>query len=163
MMEDVAGFTAEDLSLLSRAAVLAGATVALAKYSGGGTKGEFQAILQGLRTAAAHYPGNPLVQALPSPDAEQTAQRMAEQYHSDLRQTEYQDFKMAALNRCASAAELLAQKASPQQAAEVRESILAMCQHVAEASRESGWFSGPRVDVKEAGAIEEIARALALR
>ena len=160
MTGDTNHFTAEDLSLLSRAAVLAGATVALSKYSGGGTKGEFETVLQGLRAAAARYPSNPLVQALPGAEAQQEVQRMAAQYRSDLRQAQFQDFKMAALNRCASAAELLARKASPSQAAEVRESILSMCQEVAEQSRESGWFSGPRVDVKEAGVIEELGRAL---
>ena len=55
----------EDITLVRRAAVLAGATVAITRYSGeGGTRDEFRGIIEGLEQAVAKYPNNPLVQAL---------------------------------------------------------------------------------------------------
>jgi hypothetical protein len=154
-------FTPEELSLLARAAVLAGATVAIAKYSGSsGTQAEFQAILEGLRQATLQYPSNPLVQALLTDNTRKEVEQLAPQFRSDIRQRAFEDFKFAALNRCSEAAELLARKAAPEQAAEVGQGVLLMCRHVAEKSRE-GSRSGPGsspADPMEQAVIDQIAR-----
>ena len=162
-MENNPQFTSDDLTLLSRAAVMAGATVAIARYSGkGGTNHEFQAIASGLEAAVRQYPDNPLIQALLTPEARLDIDGLARQFSKDVRQTTYQDYKMAALNRCAQAAELLDAKAPGQTGLQVRQGILDMCRQVAAASKESGWMSSQAVDVREEGALEEIARVLGL-
>jgi hypothetical protein len=154
-------FTSEELTLLARAAVLAGATTALAKYSGGsGTQAEFQAILEGLQQAAQQYPANPLVQALLADETRKEVEQLAPQYRSDIKQRAFEDFKFAALNRCSEAAELLARKAAPAQAAEVGQAILLMCRHVAEKSREGSRFGsgGSPTDPMEQAVIDQISR-----
>jgi hypothetical protein len=154
-------FTSEELGLLARAAVLAGATVAIAKYSGGsGTQAEFQAILEGLKQATQQYPSNPLVQALLTDETRKEVEQIAPQFRTDPKQRTFEDFKFAALNRCSEAAELLARKAAPDQAAEVRQGILLMCRHVAEKSREGSRFGsgGTSIDPMEQAVIDQLER-----
>jgi hypothetical protein len=160
-VDDGQNFTSEELTLLARAAVLAGATVAIAKYSGGsGTQAEFQAILEGLKQATLQYPANPLVQALVNEQTRAEVERLAPRFRSDIKQRAFEDFKFAALNRCSEAAELLARKAAPGQAAEVKQGILLMCRHVAEKSREGSRFGsgGSPADPMEQAVIDQIAR-----
>ena len=157
------GFTADDLNLLRRAAVLAGATVAITKYSGaGGTRDEFSGILEGLRDAVAQYPNNPLVQALVADETRAEADGLYPQFRQDPTQKAYEDFKLAALNRCGQAAELLKAKASPEQAAEVKSAIVSMCEYVAQRAKEGSvlGFGGTRVDPMETAAVEQVRRAL---
>jgi hypothetical protein len=151
-------FTPQELSLLARAAVLAGATVAIAKYSGGsGTQAEFHAIIEGLQQATRQYPANPLVQALLTDETRQQVAELAPQFRSDPKQRTFEDFKFAALNRGSEAAELLSRKATPEQAAEVKQGILLMCRHVAEKSRE-GARSGSATDPMEQAVLDQIER-----
>jgi broad specificity phosphatase PhoE len=154
-------FTPDELGLLGRAAVLAGATVAIAKYSGGGgTLSEFHGIIEGLQQATQRYPSNPLVLALLTDDVRRQVEQLAPQFRADPKQRTFEDFKFAALNRCSEAAELLARKAAPDQAAEVREGVLLMCRHVAEKSREGSrfGFGGTPVDPMEQAVIDQIER-----
>lgn len=156
-------FTNDDLTLLRRAAVLAGATVAITKYSGsGGTRDEFRGIIEGLQEAAARYPGNALVQALVSDETRAEADGLYPQFRQDPTQKTYDDFKLAALNRCGQAAELLKQKASPEQAGEVKATIVSMCEYVAQRAKEGTMlgFGGTRVDPLETAAVEQVKRAL---
>ena len=161
-MDSGQDFTSGELSLLARAAVLSGATVAITKYSGsGGTQAEFQAILDGLKQATQQYPANPLVQALLTDEARSEVEQLAPQFRSDIKQRAFEDFKFAALNRCSEAAELLARKATPDQAAELKQGILLMCRHVAERSKEGSrlGFGGAPTDPMEEAVIDQIARA----
>jgi hypothetical protein len=154
-------FTPEELGLLARAAVLAGATVAIARYSGSsGTQAEFQAILEGLKQATQQYASNPLVQALLTDQTRKEVAELAPQFRADLKQRAFEDFKFAALNRCGEAAELLARKAAPEQAAEVKQGILLMCRHVAEKTREASRFGGASAptDPMEQAVIDQIER-----
>ena len=162
MVDEGTDFTTADLTLLARAAVLAGATVAIAKYSGSGTQAEFQALLEGLKQATEHYPANPLVQALLTDETRRKVEQLAPQFRADPKQRTFEDFKFAALNCCAQAAELLSRKAKPDQAAEVKQGILLMCHHVAEKSKEgsSSGSGGARTDPMEQAVIDQIERAL---
>ena len=156
-------FTNDDLGLLRRAAVLAGATVAITKYSGaGGTRDEFAGIVEGLREAAKRYPNNPLVQALTTDETRVEAEGYYPQFKQDPTQKTYDDFKLAALNRCGQAAELLREKAAPEQAAEVKAVIVTMCEYVAQRAKEGSvlGFGGTRVDPLETAAIEQVKTAL---
>jgi hypothetical protein len=154
-------FTSEELSLLARAAVLSGATVAIAKYSGsGGTQAEFQAILDGLKQAIQQYPSNPLVQALLTDEARSEVAQLAPRFRADPKQRTFEEFKLAALNRGSEAAELLDRKAAPDQAAEVRQAVLLMCRLVAERSKEGSFLGlgGTPMDPMEQAVIDQIAR-----
>jgi hypothetical protein len=162
-MDEGPEFTTADLTLLVRAAVLAGGTVAIAKYSGsGGTQAEFQAILEGLKRVTEQFPANPLVQALLTDETRREVGQLAPQFRADPKRRTFEDFKFAALNRCSEAAELLARKARPDQAAEVKQAILSMCHHVAEKSKEgsSSGTGGANTDPMEQAVIDQIERAL---
>jgi hypothetical protein len=153
----------EDNTLLAQAAALAGATVAIIKHSGRrGTYKEFDALVAGLEEAARRYPANPLVQALLTPATRNQIAGFAREYADVPKKTTVQDFKMAALNRCAQAADWLDQHAVPAQAVEVKQCILTVCRQVAAESSEGGFlgFGGVQVDALEEGVILEIARAL---
>jgi hypothetical protein len=157
------GFASEELSLLGRAAVLAGTVVALSKYSGSsGTEQEFRAIVEGLEQAVQRYPSNPLVAALLTPETRSQAAELAP-YHRDApTQRAFEDFRLSAMNRCTDAGDLLKRKATPDQASEVIGAIVAMCEYVAQRSKEGTTFGfgGTRVDARETATIEEIRRAL---
>jgi hypothetical protein len=158
-------FSESDLSLLRKAAVLAGASVAITKYSGaGGTRDEFRGIVEGLEEAAGRYPHNALVAALLSDETRTEADGLYPQFRNDPTQKTYEDFKLAALNRCGQAAELLKAKASPEQAAEVKGAIVSMCEHVAQRAKEGTvlGFGGARVDPMELAVVEQVRRALEL-
>jgi hypothetical protein len=153
----------QDDGLLAQAAALAGATVAVVKHSGRrGTHEEFVALVMALEEARVEYPENPYVQALLTPETRQQIAGFAEQYAEVPKQTEVNDFKMAALNRCGQAAEWLEANASPKEAAEVKTSIIAACRRVASESKEGGPFNftADNIDSFEVSAIEEVVRAL---
>ena len=148
----VPDFDNRDLSLLRKAAVLAGAAVAITKYSGaGGTRDEFRGIVEGLEAAAARYPNNPLVAALVADETRSEADGLYPQFRVDPTQKTYEDFKLAALNRCG-------------QAAEVKTAIVEMCEHVAHRAKEGSLlgFGGTRVDPMELAVVEQVRRALQL-
>ena len=154
---------ADDNGLLAQAAALAGAVVAVAKHSGRwGTRQEFAALVAGLEDAAAEYPDNPYVQRLLTPATREQIAGFAERYGTPLRQSEVNDSKMAALNRCAQAAEWLEANVSSQDGAEAKASILNACRRVASESKEGGFFTfaASNVDVIEQSVLDEIARAL---
>jgi hypothetical protein len=161
----VSDLTASDLSLLRKAAVLAGAAVAITKYSGaGGTRDEFRGIVEGLEEAASRYPANPLIAALVSDETRAEADGLYPQFRNDPTQKTYEDFKLAALNRCGQAADLLKEKAPPEQSAEFKAAIISMCEYVANRAKEGTvlGFGGTRVDPLEMAMVEQVRRALQL-
>jgi hypothetical protein len=157
------GFTPDELGLLRKAAVLAGAVVAISKYSGSsGTDQEFRAIIEGLEQEVQRYPANPLVAALLTQETRSEVQGLAP-YHRDApTQRAFDDFRLSAMNRCTDAGELLKKKAAPEQAAEVIAAIVAMCGYVANRSKEGTvfGFGGTRVDARESAMVDEVRRAL---
>lgn len=163
------GLTNDEVALVRRAAVLAGATVAIARYSGaGGTRVEFHAIMEGLERAIADFPDNPLVRSLISLETRADVNDLAPQFHDAVTQRDYADFEMAALNRCTQAGEVLKAKLPPERATEVRAAIVKMCEHVAQASVEkplgsadpTGDADDEPVAVREATAVKSVIRAL---
>jgi hypothetical protein len=160
MLADIA-----DDGLLAQAAALAGAFVAIVQHSGRrGTHEEFEALVRGLEDAGVEYPENLYVQALLTPATREQIAGFAQEFDEVPSQTIFNDFKMAALNRCAQAAEWLAANATPDAAAEVKASIVAACHLVAAASKEEGPMnSAPgNVDDFELSAIDQVSRALGI-
>lgn len=158
------GLTADEVEMLRRAAVLAGATVAVARFSGeGGTRAEFNAIIDGLELAAERVPGNVLVQALLGGNTRAEVADLAAQFQNGAAtQRDYADLEMSALNRCAQAGELLKVKAPPDRAAEVRAAVVSMCEHVARAGIEetTDGTATARVTIRETNAVNSVRRAL---
>ncbi len=155
-----------DNGLLAQAAALAGATVAIVKHSGRrGTHQEFDALILALEAAKAEYPANPYVQALLTDATREQIAGFAAQYDEVPKQTDVNDFKMAALNRCGQAAEWLAANASPAAAAEVKRSIVEACRRVAAKGKESGLLdlAVGNIDDFEVSATDEVARALGMQ
>ncbi len=155
--------TAEDLALLGRAMVLAGGTVAVARFSGAlGTFREFETIIAEVEALQREHSNNSVLQGLPMDAMREEALALGRDYDADLVQSAYQDFKMAALNRLSQANEVLMQKATPEQAEVYRQGVLRVCERVARARSEGGFlgFGATPVDYREAAAIEEIGRVL---
>lgn len=153
----------DDNGLLARAALLAGALVAVIRHSGRhGTQREFDALVMGLDAAKTQYPGNELVQRTLTNDVRDRANQYAREYATAPSQKDAQDFKLSALNRAGQAADWLDQNAPAEVAREWKQAVLAMCQTVAEAGKEKGFFGigVDPVDEFETGVIEELRRAL---
>ncbi|MCC6453351.1 MAG: hypothetical protein IT328_00260 [Caldilineaceae bacterium] len=160
MLADIA-----DDGLLAEAAALAGAFVAIVQHSGRrGTHEEFETLVRGLEDAGVEYPENVYVQALLTPATRQQIADFAQEFEEAPAQSIFNDFKMAALNRCAQAAEWLAAHATPEAAAEVKASIVAVCRLVAAASKEEGAMNNApgNVDDFEVSAIDQVSRALGI-
>jgi hypothetical protein len=157
--------TGDELALLGRAMVLAGGTVAIARFSGArGTLEEFEAIAAEADALRRDYPDNPALRDLPIDDMRREATSIGRDYDADPTQSAYQDFKMSALNRLSRANDLLAQKLSPEDAADYRKGVVRVCERVAQARSEGGFLGigATPVDYRESAAIEEIRRVLSV-
>lgn len=153
----------QDEGLLAQAAALAGATVAIVKYSGNrGTHKEFSALVKGLEDAAAQHPNNPYIKALLTPASRRQIDGFSQQFDDVPKQSTVNDFKMSALNRCAQASAWLLAHAPADAAAEVKTAIIAVCHRVAAESKETGTFTcgADSKDPFEESVIGEIDRAL---
>jgi hypothetical protein len=163
MTPDVMPETIDDEGLLAQAAALAGSIVAIIKHSGArGTRQEFAALVSALEAAPARAPANPYLPLLLTAETRTQIAGFAQRYTDVPKQTEVNDFKLAALNRCGQAAEWLAAHVAPAQADEVKQAIVDACRQVAAESKEGGLlaFGVDPVDAFEASVIEEIGRAL---
>ncbi len=158
---------ADDDGLLAQAAALAGTMVAIVRHSGrSGTRQEFDTLISGLEEVALEHPENVYVQRLLNAETRRQITDYAKLYDEVPKQNQVNDVKMAALNRCAQAAEWLDTNVSPEDAAIVKTSILTVCRQVATESSEEGAMSFSagdaenNVDVAEQSALDEVARAL---
>jgi hypothetical protein len=155
--------TAKDLGLLGRALVLAGGTVAIARFSGArGTLQEFETIIAEAEALQREHSENPALRGLPIDEMRQEAMALGRDYDADPSQSAYQDFKMSALNRLSQANEVLMQTTTPEQAEAYRQGVLRVCERVARARSEGGFMGigATPVDYRESAAIEEISRVL---
>jgi hypothetical protein len=153
----------EEQTLLIRAAVMAGISVAVSKWSGdSGTSSEFSIIPRALLDAIRDYPSNAILQSLASNAGKQELEALTTQFSANPTKMQPQDVKPFALRRCDELAELLASKVTPQEAEQVKQAIIAMCRRVAEESKEDAFFGlgGQRISPEEVGVINEVARAL---
>lgn len=80
------------------------------------------------------------------------------------REQQMQTFKTSVLQRVKSAADLVASKASPEEAAAYRKMLVDIAQKAADASTEGGFlgFGGVRVSDKEKAFISEVGKAAGL-
>lgn len=155
-------WTSEDTTLLIRTAVMSGIAVALSKTdSNRATHSELAAI-------APHFVGiarnssNPVLQTLAGEKEAAEMRSMAEQFTNDPSTLKLQDIRPFALRRCDELAEVLAAKATPEHAGEVKQAIIDTCQRVAEETKTGAFLGlgGVRVSPEEAAIIAEVRRAL---
>jgi hypothetical protein len=140
-VNDDRNLTVEDLALLGRALVLAGGTVAIARFSGArGTAQEFEVIITEAEALRREHSDNPILQGLPIEEMRRDAAVLARDYDVDPTQATYQDFKMSALNRLSQANEVLARTATQSQAEAYRHGIVRICERVAQARSEGGFL-----------------------
>lgn len=80
------------------------------------------------------------------------------------REQQLQNFKSAVLQRVKSAVDLVATKASPEEAGAYRQMLVNVAQKAAEASKEGGFlgFGGVRVSDKEQAFITEVKKTVGL-
>lgn len=153
--------SADETTTLLRAFVMAGMSVAAAKSSGAaGTVTEYVAIAEGFIAQIERHPHNSIFSALANDAARAEIERLLQQFNPET--IKLHEIKPFALRRCDELADILDAKSSPAERAEVKQALLAVCQSVAEASKEGGFFGigGTRVGLEEAAVIREVARAL---
>lgn len=154
--------TDDELAQLARAVVMAGVAVAVAKWSGKtGTNAELEVIGKRFYHEAERYPDNTIIRALLGDAGRRRIDEFVTQF-SDTTERRAQDVRPFTMRRCDEAAEVLAAKATPEEAEQVKQAILSMCRHVAEESKEGDFlgFGGTRISPEETAMINEIARAL---
>jgi hypothetical protein len=154
--------TDDQVTQLARAVVMAGIAVAAAKWSGdSGTASELSVIGKRFYDEAAKHPANPVIQAISAPAARLRMDELVAQFR-DTTSRRLEDVRPFTLRRCDEAAEMLASISTPEQAEEVKQTIIATCYRVAEESKEGAFLGvgGQRVSPEETAIINEIARAL---
>ncbi|MCC7161224.1 MAG: hypothetical protein IT331_01915 [Anaerolineae bacterium] len=155
--------TPDEQTVIARAAILAAATVAISKYSGkGGQNREFDAMLNEYTNVARQNPDSPLLQLLLLPIVPTEIAQLKRQFEQDPKQSVFNEFKMAALNRCAQAAALMDAQASPADAALFKKTVMDVCDRVAHATAEGSvmGLGGTSLDAKESAVIAQVRRAL---
>jgi plasmid stabilization system protein ParE len=155
-------WTPEDTTLLIRTAVMSGIAVALSKTDSN------RATLNELAAIAPHFldiarkSSNPLLQVLAGENEAVEMRTMTEQFTTNPATLKLQDIRPFALRRCDELAEILAAKATPEQAGEVKQAIIDTCQRVAEETKTGAFLGmgGVRVSPEETALIAEVRRAL---
>lgn len=156
-----AGLTPEEINTLIRATVMAGMSVSASKSSGAmGTAAEFAAIARSFIEQIGAHTSHPVLGALANDEARTEINRLVQQFNPET--IKLQDIKPFAMRRCDELADILAAKCTPEEGETVKRVVLAVCQRVAEESREGGIFGigGVRVSPEEEAVINEVARAL---
>lgn len=155
-------FNDEDAKLLVRTAVSSGYAVAVVKWSGKtGSLAEMEIIPKAFVDAAHKHTSGALRDALTSNDMKQRLNELVAQFSVN-QESDRHEAQTFARRRCAELDEMLAVKATSGDADAVKQTIVAMCQRIAEESKEGDFlgFGGKRVSPEETTVIAEVARAL---
>jgi hypothetical protein len=154
-------YSADEWKICLRAPLMAGLAVIAASPSGPlGVLREMFAVGKLVSETRAQGGSNELLRALVSeigaPDAR------GQMDASELRGLGTEQLRAHALDACRAFAALVDRKASPEEAEGVKRWLVGIAQRTAEAAKEGGFlgFGGTQVSRTEAGAIQEVARAL---
>lgn len=161
-------FSADEWQLLLDVPVLTGFLVSVASESGPiGTLREIWQSVAGPAEAAREHGGSALIQALEAdlerhPEGGQPATDRAQATAREA--SDPAAFGAAVLEKCRAATALLREKASPGEAREYADWVLASARSVAEASKEGGFLGlgGQKVSPEESTILSEIATALGM-
>jgi hypothetical protein len=155
-------WTPEDEKLLIRTVIMCGIVVALSKTdSKRKTEDELTSIER-------HFAGivrksnNPLLSLLATDKGAEDMRTLSRQFLENPENLRLLDVRPFTMRRCDELAETLAVKATPEQAAEIKQAVIDVCQSVAEESKSDSFLGmgGVRVSPEESAMIAEVRRAL---
>ena len=165
-MTTIADFTAEEAQLLTETPFAVGMAVMMAGKSGLGTIKEATAVASSVMAGRQTYTNDTLIQTLVSTlEAEAKEDRAATKAKvNPFEKVPPDQVLPIALERCRQTADLLAQKASSEEAANYRQWMLAVADKVANAAKEGDFLGigGVRVSEPEKAVIQQISEALAI-
>jgi hypothetical protein len=157
-------YSAEEWQLLLDVPVFVGAAVMVVGKSGLGTMKESFALAQETIGALKKYPDNELIQGIMESRLKDKEKSSIESFSSPMLKLRPEEFKVAVVEQCKSAARLLASKSTPEEVTGFHNWIDEITDKVANAASEGGilGFGGTQFSDVEKQAISEIKAALAL-
>lgn len=152
-------WTPEDAKLLIRTVIMSGIAVALSKTDSKRKTSDEMAAIEKNFLDIARRSSNPILSSLAG---NQDVHVLATQLTENPENMHLLDVRPFTMRRCDELAEALSLKATPEQAAEVKQAILNVCQSVAEESKSDSFMGmgGTRVSPEETAMIAEVRRAL---
>jgi plasmid stabilization system protein ParE len=155
-------WTPEDEKLLIRTVIMSGIVVALSKTDNKRKTEDELASIEKNFVDIARKSSNPMLSSLGSNHGAQDVRTIAAQLTENPSNLRLLDVRPFAMRRCDELAEALATRATPEQAAEVKQAIINVCQGVAEESKSDSFMGmgGVRVSPEESAMIAEVRRAL---
>jgi plasmid stabilization system protein ParE len=155
-------WTPEDEKLLIRTVIMSGIVVALSKTDGKRQTADELASIEKRFINIARKSSNPFLSSLGTDQGVQEVRTLAAQLTENPSSMHLLDVRPFAMRRCDELAEALATRATPEQAAEVKQAIIDVCQGVAEESKSDAFMGmgGVRVSPEESAMIAEVRRAL---
>jgi hypothetical protein len=155
-------WTPEDEKLLIRTVVMSGIVVALSRTDSKRKTEDELASIEKNFIDIARKSSNPILSSLGSSQGAQEVHTIAAQLTENPSTLRLLDVRPFAMRRCDELAEALATRATPEQAAEVKQAVIDVCQAVAEESKSDAFMGlgGVRVSPEETAMIAEVGRAL---
>ena len=157
-------YSDEEWQLLIDVPILAGLAVMMSGKSGLGTMKEAVSLTQGALSGAKEYPNVELIGAIVDARLKGGEKSSAETFTNNPYQgLGIEKFMATVSEKCKAASEVLAKKATPEEASAFRAWVLSIADDVSKAAREGGFlgFGGTQVSVEEVAAIDRIKSALA--
>ena len=157
-------YSDEEWQLLIDVPTLSGLAVMMSGKSGLGTMKEAISLTQGILDGAKEYPNVELIGAIVDARLKGGEKSSAETFANNPYQgLGIEKFMTTVSEKCRAASELLARKATPEEASAFRAWVLSIADDVSKAAREGGFlgFGGTQVSVEEVEAIDRIKSALA--
>ena len=144
--------------------ILAGLAVMMSRKSGLGTMKEAVSLTQGALSGAKEYPNVELIGAIVDARLKGGEKSSAETFTNNPYQgLGIEKFMTTVSEKCKAASEVLAKKATPEEASAFRAWVLSIADDVSKAAREGGFlgFGGTQVSVEEVAADHRISPARA--
>jgi ribosomal 30S subunit maturation factor RimM len=163
-------FTEEEIFLLSTTPSMIGSSMAFAEGSGLGTVKEIFSSAKSVMSGIKQYPENQLIQAiLPNLEDRKEAMAQAKEYREkgvarmkELGVNSHEKMRELLIKDCQEVSRLLAEKSTPEEAAEYKEWSMSVAENVAKAAKEGGFLGigGTRISQAEIELFNQIAGAL---
>ncbi|HRW60138.1 MAG: hypothetical protein RKP20_09940 [Candidatus Competibacter sp.] len=157
-------YNAEEWQLLLDVPTLAGLAVMMSAKSGLGTMKEAISLTRSTLEGGKEFPNVELIQAIVNARLKGGEKSTAETFTDNPYQgLGIEKFKAAVSEKCRAASEVLARKATPEEAVAFRTWVLSIADNVSKAAYEGGFlgFGGTQVSPEEVAAIDSIKAALA--
>jgi hypothetical protein len=156
-------YSDEEWQLLLDVPTLTGLAVMMSGKSGLGTMKEAVSLTRGALDGAKEHPNIELIKAIVDARVKGGEKSSAESFTDNPYQgLGVEKFMGIVLEKCRSASEVLARKATTEEATAFRSWVLSIADNVSKAAREGGFlgFGGTQVSAEEVAAINSIKSAL---